>query len=228
MFSIARAVPALLAALGAASFSGLIAAQPPATAKPPAPPAPAAAQPAAREGLVPASARRSDEGLGPFKTLVIRGVMVIDGTGAPPYGPMNVVVAGNRILRFTAPARRGWRCSAKRAPQNADHEIDAHRDVSDARLRRHARARRRPAEERRGRVRLQALARARRDDGARRLAGRQRLQRQREGAQREERDRRAAHLQLPASRERLGQGRHHAPDGRASGCAGAPPTASTA
>ena len=37
--------------------------------------------------LTPAPNRRADEGRGPFKTLVIRGVMLIDGTGAPPTGP---------------------------------------------------------------------------------------------------------------------------------------------
>ena len=35
-------------------------------------------------GFIAAPARRQGEGLGPFKTLLIRGVMVIDGTGAPP------------------------------------------------------------------------------------------------------------------------------------------------
>ena len=48
-------------------------------------------------GLTASSARRANEGLGPFKTLTIRGVMLIDGTGAPPAGPMNITVEGNRI-----------------------------------------------------------------------------------------------------------------------------------
>ena len=175
MFSIARAVPALLAALGAASFSGLIAAQLPATAKPPAPPAPAAAQPAAREGLVPASARRSDEGRGPFKTLVIRGVTLIDGTGAPPQGPMDIVVSGNRIASIRSAGTPGLAAAAEPGAAERRPRGRRDRDVPDARLRRPARARRRRAEERRGRVRLQALARARRDDRARRPARRQRV-----------------------------------------------------
>jgi cytosine/adenosine deaminase-related metal-dependent hydrolase len=40
------------------------------------------------------------EGEGPFQSLVIRGVTVIDGTGAPPYGPVDIVVEGNRITRI--------------------------------------------------------------------------------------------------------------------------------
>src|SRR6185503_6220388 len=53
-------------------------------------------------GFIPAPARRSDEGLGPFRSMMIRGVMIVDGTGAPPYGPMNVFVEGNRIARITS------------------------------------------------------------------------------------------------------------------------------
>jgi imidazolonepropionase-like amidohydrolase len=41
--------------------------------------------------------RRADEGEGPFKRLIIRGVTVVDGSGAPPIGPMDVVIEGNRI-----------------------------------------------------------------------------------------------------------------------------------
>src|SRR5262245_16209874 len=48
-------------------------------------------------GYLPAPNRRTDEGRGPFPTLTIRGVMLIDGTGAPPAGPMDIVIANNRI-----------------------------------------------------------------------------------------------------------------------------------
>src|SRR5690625_1219663 len=36
-------------------------------------------------------------GEGPYDRLIIRGVTLIDGTGAPPRGPMDIVVEGNRI-----------------------------------------------------------------------------------------------------------------------------------
>ena len=49
------------------------------------------------DGYLPAPARRAGEGLGPYTTLVIRGAMLIDGTGAPPTGPVDIVVSGNRI-----------------------------------------------------------------------------------------------------------------------------------
>ena len=37
------------------------------------------------------------EGEGPFSRLVIRGATLIDGTGAPPRGPVDIVVVNNRI-----------------------------------------------------------------------------------------------------------------------------------
>src|SRR5687767_4701957 len=48
-----------------------------------------------REDPRPAPARR--EGEGPFPKLIIRGTTLIDGTGAPPRGPVDIVIEGNRI-----------------------------------------------------------------------------------------------------------------------------------
>lgn len=39
-----------------------------------------------------------EEGEGPFKRLILRGGIVIDGTGAPPLGPVDVVIEGNTIV----------------------------------------------------------------------------------------------------------------------------------
>ncbi len=38
------------------------------------------------------------EGEGPFERLILRGAIVIDGTGAPPYGPADIVIEGQRIV----------------------------------------------------------------------------------------------------------------------------------
>lgn len=47
---------------------------------------------------VPYGPDRADgEGAGPYDVLVVRGVTVIDGTGAPPRGPLDIVVHGNEI-----------------------------------------------------------------------------------------------------------------------------------
>lgn len=42
------------------------------------------------------------EGDGPYTQLIIRGAMLIDGTGAPPVGPVDIIVKGNRISRIVS------------------------------------------------------------------------------------------------------------------------------
>ena len=51
-----------------------------------------------REVVTPAPDRA--EGEGPFDRLVIRGAIVIDGTGGPPRGPVDIVIENNRIARI--------------------------------------------------------------------------------------------------------------------------------
>ena len=71
----------------------------------------------------PAPPRGPDEGAGPFGTLVIRGATLIDGTGAKPRGPVDIVVHDNRIAAINAvnPAD----LDKPRPPFDADHEVDA-------------------------------------------------------------------------------------------------------
>lgn len=45
----------------------------------------------------PEKAPERERGDGPYKRLILRGVTVISGDGAPPIGPMDVVIEGNRI-----------------------------------------------------------------------------------------------------------------------------------
>ncbi len=52
----------------------------------------------------PAPNRRADEGEGPFPSLVIRGVTLIDGTGGPPRGPVDIRISGNRIVSINGTA----------------------------------------------------------------------------------------------------------------------------
>ncbi len=40
------------------------------------------------------------EGEGPYETLLIKGATMIDGTGAPPEGPVDILIRGNRIARI--------------------------------------------------------------------------------------------------------------------------------
>jgi imidazolonepropionase-like amidohydrolase len=73
----------------------------------------------------PAPNRGPDEGRGPFKTLVIRGAVLIDGTGAPPRGPVDIVIENNRIKEIRNAGTPGLPLKPNREPQNPDHEIDA-------------------------------------------------------------------------------------------------------
>src|SRR6185369_15978718 len=69
--------------------------------------------------------RRADEGEGPFERLVIRSVIMIDGTGAPPQGPIDLVIENNRIKEIRSvgfpkvPIREAAR------PAKGTKEIDA-------------------------------------------------------------------------------------------------------
>jgi imidazolonepropionase-like amidohydrolase len=70
--------------------------------------------------------RRPDEGEGPFERLIIRGATVIDGTGAPPQGPMDIVVEGNRIVEVRSVGTPGRLIDEGFRPGGATREIDAH------------------------------------------------------------------------------------------------------
>ena len=51
-------------------------------------------------GVSPArtASARGAESSGPFKRLVIKNAMVVDGTGAPPQGPMTIIIEQDRIV----------------------------------------------------------------------------------------------------------------------------------
>ena len=73
----------------------------------------------------PAPDRGPNEGEGPFERLIIRGVMVIDGTGAPAQGPKDIVVEGNRIVQIRSLGAPNLPIDPDRRPQDATREIDA-------------------------------------------------------------------------------------------------------
>ena len=72
----------------------------------------------------PATSR--DRGIGPFKRLVLRGVTVIDGTGAPPWGPADIVVEDGRIAAIKGVGAPGVPISPQGRPPQGDHELDCH------------------------------------------------------------------------------------------------------
>ena len=76
--------------------------------------------------MIPAPDRNPDEGEGPFDRLIIRGSTLIDGTGAPPIGPVDIVIEGNRIVEVESVGYPGLDIEDEKRPQDATREIDAH------------------------------------------------------------------------------------------------------
>jgi imidazolonepropionase-like amidohydrolase len=75
--------------------------------------------------MTPTPARQAADGEGPFERLVIRGVTVIDGTGAPPRGPMDIVVQNNRITDIVSVGFPGVPINERSRPAKGAKEIDA-------------------------------------------------------------------------------------------------------
>jgi imidazolonepropionase-like amidohydrolase len=65
------------------------------------------------------------EGEGPFDRLVIRGATLIDGSGAPPSGPVDIVVERNRIAQIANVGAPRAEIDAARRPKAGAKEIDA-------------------------------------------------------------------------------------------------------
>jgi len=74
--------------------------------------------------LVPAPDRTARDGAGPYDRLVIRGITVIDGTGAAPQGPMDVVVEKNRIVDVVSVGVPHVPIKDKGRPAKGTREID--------------------------------------------------------------------------------------------------------
>ena len=68
--------------------------------------------------------RQPGEGEGPYDRLVIRGAMLVDGSGAPPRGPVDIVIAGNRIESINGAGTPGLALAQDRPPRGAAREID--------------------------------------------------------------------------------------------------------
>ena len=74
---------------------------------------------------VPAPPRQQGEGAGPYNRMVIRGVTLIDGSGAPPRGPVDIVIERNRIVEIKQAGTPGLPMKPGREPRNVDYELDA-------------------------------------------------------------------------------------------------------
>jgi len=66
------------------------------------------------------------EGEGPFDRMILRGATLIDGTGAPARGPVDIVIEGNRISRIRGVGAPGIPIDPDRRPkaEEGDREVD--------------------------------------------------------------------------------------------------------
>ena len=60
------------------------------------------------------------EGEGPWEQLIIRGITLIDGTGAPPVGPADIVIEKNRIKEIRIVGAPGIAIDTSRRPKLKD------------------------------------------------------------------------------------------------------------
>ena len=77
---------------------------------------------------VPTDAQTSDyKGEGPYSQLIIRGVTLINGNGAPPIGPVDIVVENNLITRVQTVGYPGVAINPERRPKlkAGGHELNA-------------------------------------------------------------------------------------------------------
>ncbi|MFA5670163.1 MAG: amidohydrolase family protein [Balneolaceae bacterium] len=65
------------------------------------------------------------EGEGPHERLIIRGANMIDGTGAPMVGPVDIVIEGNKIASIHRVGYPGVPINEDRRPKGATQELDA-------------------------------------------------------------------------------------------------------
>jgi hypothetical protein len=84
--------------------------------------------PLAQAAIPPAPERA--EGEGPFAQLILRGVTLIDGSGAPPTGPVDIVIEGNRIADIRTVGFPGLEIDPARRPALAEGgralDLDGH------------------------------------------------------------------------------------------------------
>ena len=66
-----------------------------------------------------------DRGEGPYDRLVIRGATLIDGTGGPPRGPVDIVVENDRITAIEGVGAPGGPIDDDSRPADGDRVIDA-------------------------------------------------------------------------------------------------------
>ena len=68
--------------------------------------------------------RTADAKRGPFSKLIIRGTTLIDGSGAPPRGPVDIVIEGNRITDIVSVGYPHTPIDTAKRPRGPARELD--------------------------------------------------------------------------------------------------------
>lgn len=74
--------------------------------------------------VAPAPDRGPNEGEGPFDRLIIRSTTIIDGTGAPPRSPVDIIIEGNTIKGIESVGAPYLDIDTDNRPGGATREID--------------------------------------------------------------------------------------------------------
>lgn len=64
-----------------------------------------------------------NEGEGPFDRMIIRGVTMIDGTGSPAVGPVDIVIENNRIAGIVNVGYPGVPVDERRRPKAGENDL---------------------------------------------------------------------------------------------------------
>jgi imidazolonepropionase len=70
------------------------------------------------------TAIQNDRGDGPYHRMVLRGLSIIDGIGAPPWESADILIEGNRTTEIAAVGVPGLCINSKRRPAKSTQEID--------------------------------------------------------------------------------------------------------
>jgi imidazolonepropionase-like amidohydrolase len=73
--------------------------------------------PALGQRSIPDAPPRGKDGEGPFTKLIIRGATLINGNGAPPIGPVDIIIEGNKITAVNVVGYPGVESNPDRDPR---------------------------------------------------------------------------------------------------------------
>ncbi len=84
--------------------------------------------PLANAGIAGAKAPDRERGEGPYKRLILRGATLVNGEGAPPVGPVDIVIEGDRIAQVSIVGNPGVPIKTEGRPEARKGDKEMHLD----------------------------------------------------------------------------------------------------